>query len=143
MNRSVFYDAVRTSLFAGKLSHSQVEGMDNLLDVWEQHFANDTSIPNPTDHLAYDLGTTFHETARSMQPITEYGEHAYFDKYEPASSSAIPSGATATGFAARAMCRTPAGAMHRRRRCGSTNSTTSASTWSPTRRSAAIPSYLR
>lgn len=83
MNRSVFYDAVRTSLFAGKLSHSQVEGMDNLLDVWEAHFAKDTSVPNPTDHLAYDLATAFHETGRTMQPITEYGEHAYFDKYEP------------------------------------------------------------
>lgn len=83
MNRSVFFDAVRTSLFAGKLTHSQVEGMENLLDVWDRHFANDNSIPNPTDHLAYDLATAFHETARSMQPISEYGEHAYFDKYEP------------------------------------------------------------
>jgi hypothetical protein len=83
MNRSVFYDAVRTSLFAGKLSHSQVEGMENLLDVWDKHFANDNTIPNPTDHLAYDLGTAFHETARSMQPITEYGSVSYFDKYEP------------------------------------------------------------
>lgn len=83
MNRSVFYDAVRASLFAGKLSHSQVEGMENLLGVWERHFDSDNTIPNPTDHLAYDLGTAFHETARSMQPITEYGEHAYFDKYEP------------------------------------------------------------
>jgi hypothetical protein len=83
MNRSVFYDAVRTSLFGGKLSHSQVEGMENLLDVWDKHFAGAGDIPNPTDHLAYDLGTAFHETARSMQPITEYGDHAYFDKYEP------------------------------------------------------------
>jgi putative chitinase len=83
MNRDVFYDAVRTSLFAGKLSHSQVDGMENLLDVWDKYFANDHSIPNPTDHLAYDLGTAFHETARSMQPITEYGQVAYFDKYEP------------------------------------------------------------
>lgn len=83
MDRSIFYDAVRTSLFGGKLSHSQVEGMENLLDVWARHFADDFGIPNPTDHLAYDLGTTFHETGRTMQPITEYGQPAYFDKYEP------------------------------------------------------------
>lgn len=83
MNRSVFYDAVRTSLFGGKLSHSQVDGMENLLGVWDRYFAGGAGIANPTDHLSYDLGTAFHETARSMQPITEFGERAYFDKYEP------------------------------------------------------------
>jgi hypothetical protein len=83
MDRSKFYDAVRTSLFAGKLSHSQVDGMESLLDVWDKHFAGAADIPNPTDHLAYDLATAFHETAKSMQPITEYGQVSYFDKYNP------------------------------------------------------------
>ncbi len=97
MNRSVFYDAVRTSLFRGKLSHSQVEGMENLLDVWDKHFAGAADIPNPTDHLAYDLATAFHETARSMQPITEYGQVAYFDKYEPGTKLGQQLGNTENG----------------------------------------------
>ncbi len=31
---------------------------------------------------AYLFATTFHETARTMQPITEYGGVKYFDKYD-------------------------------------------------------------
>jgi putative chitinase len=33
--------------------------------------------------LAYSLGTLYHETAHTMQPIIERGQRAYFDKYEP------------------------------------------------------------
>lgn len=83
MNRATFYSAVRASLFGGHLSQDQVDGIENLLDVWDAHFAGDTSIPNPTDHLSYDLATAFHETAQTMQPITERGPVSYFDKYEP------------------------------------------------------------
>lgn len=32
--------------------------------------------------LAYMLATAFHETARTMQPITEYGPKSYFNKYD-------------------------------------------------------------
>lgn len=33
-------------------------------------------------HIAYALGTIKHETANTFKPITEYGNRAYFDKYE-------------------------------------------------------------
>lgn len=78
MDRAKFYDYVRGNLFGGSLSKSQVEGMENLLNVWESHF-ND----GPLNELAYDLATAWWETGQTMQPITERGPKSYFNKYEP------------------------------------------------------------
>lgn len=79
INRKFFYDHVRSHLFAGKLSVGQVEGMGFILDVWERdHAARDDRW------LAYALGTAFHETAFTMQPIRERGGDRYFfDNYDP------------------------------------------------------------
>lgn len=33
--------------------------------------------------MAYALATAKHETANTFEPICEYGQRAYFDKYEP------------------------------------------------------------
>lgn len=78
MDRAVFYDIVRASVFGGKLSEDQVQGMENLLNVREQY------IPDmPPHELAYDLATASWETAGTMQPITERGPKSYFNKYEP------------------------------------------------------------
>lgn len=68
MNRRSFYDAVRDSLFGGRLSPSQVEGMESLIDVFETKPGFDRRW------FAYILATTYHETARTMQPIEEYGK---------------------------------------------------------------------
>ncbi|MFG7490133.1 hypothetical protein [Methylorubrum rhodesianum] len=65
LNRAAFYAAVRASLFGGRLTASQVAGMDAILD------AAPTLLG--TTSLGYALATTFHETARTMQPIEEYG----------------------------------------------------------------------
>jgi hypothetical protein len=65
LNRAAFYAAVRASLFGGRLTASQVAGMDAILDVAPSLLG--------TTSLAYALATTFHETARTMQPIEEYG----------------------------------------------------------------------
>ncbi len=43
----------------------QVQGMDAIFDACPAAL--------PTDPLAYVLATTIHETARTMQPIEEYG----------------------------------------------------------------------
>lgn len=45
------------------------------------------NVTNATRHLplkqrAYLLATAYHETAATMQPITEYGGKKYFDKYD-------------------------------------------------------------
>ena len=68
MNRRSFYDEVRDSLFGGRLSPGQVQGMEALIDTFEQHAGFDRRW------FAYIMATTFHETARTMQPIEEYGK---------------------------------------------------------------------
>ena len=67
MNLSSFFNEVRSSLFAGKLAASQVEGMEFLLAQW-----NEIGFTN-RQWLAYALATAYHETAHTMQPIREYG----------------------------------------------------------------------
>lgn len=79
MNRKAFYDYLRPRLFNGGIAGPQVAGMERLLDVWEKFYAKDGS----RNELAYDLATSYHETAWTMQPITERGPRSYFDKYEP------------------------------------------------------------
>lgn len=75
MNRSAFYAGVRKTLFVGGLEQSQVNGLNAILDAVERaHVWSDPAM------LAYPLATTFHETAKTMQPIEEYGHgrgHAY------------------------------------------------------------------
>lgn len=75
IDRDAFYDAIRESLFRGRLKRTEVEGMDAILDGWERDFPG-----GDPDWLAYALGTTFHETARTMRPIEEFGKPAYFER---------------------------------------------------------------
>ena len=55
-------------LFRSTISQSQVDGINTILDAGE-------SVDRR--HLAYMLATAHHETARSMQPIEEYGKGAH------------------------------------------------------------------
>ncbi len=71
MNLEVFFDSVRASVFDGGMSRPQVAGMNVLLSVWQEDYS-----ANDPRWLAYCLGTTFHETAATMQPIEEYGSDA-------------------------------------------------------------------
>lgn len=74
MNRQAFFSAVRISLFSGRLLDHQVKGTEYILDAWERFNLADKRW------LAYILATTFHETARTMQPIKERGGAAYFTR---------------------------------------------------------------
>lgn len=65
MNKQVFFNAIRLSLFK-TLSQSQVQGMEYLL---EESYKHGFTIPE----LAYCLATAYHETAYTMMPIAEYG----------------------------------------------------------------------
>jgi len=87
INREYFFDAVRP-LF-DKLNQEQVDAMDWYFD----NFPEAISIPQ----IAYALATTFHETAHTMEPITEYGSPSYFDKYEPGTSIGDTLGNTEPG----------------------------------------------
>lgn len=68
-DRTIFFDKVRASLFGGKLSQSQVDGMNAILDVAEFSYADWDAR-----WVAYCLATTYHETSSTMQPIEEYGK---------------------------------------------------------------------
>lgn len=68
MDRGHFFDAVRDTLFGGSLSQAQVEGTEALLDACAALQVADQRM------VAYILATAFHETAKTMQPIAEYGK---------------------------------------------------------------------
>jgi putative chitinase len=71
MNRKRFYDLIRGPLFHGTMTQSQVDGLEHLLDYAEHH------TPSlDLRHVAYIFATALHETARTMQPIAEYGQGA-------------------------------------------------------------------
>lgn len=63
MNRDAFFPALRATLFQGRMSQDQVDGVNALLDAapdnWDSHW------------LAYALATAFHETNQTMQPVRE------------------------------------------------------------------------
>lgn len=69
MNRTFFFNFVRTHLFGGKLKQSQVDGLTAILDYWDAKMADDDDR-----WLAYALGTAFHETDTTFGPIAEYGK---------------------------------------------------------------------
>lgn len=56
-------------MFGGKITESQVKGMEAILDEYEANYST-LSL----HALAYILATTYHECARTMQPIEEYGK---------------------------------------------------------------------
>ena len=69
-----FFQAVKP-LFP-TLKQSQLEGVQVLLKAVGK-------LPVP--YQAYLLATSYHETAKTMQPITEYGGKSYFNKYDSGS----------------------------------------------------------
>lgn len=65
MNRNKFFNEIRTSLFNGRLSQSQIDGINFKLDAFDRI--------EDIRWIAYMLATSYHETAMTMQPIEEYG----------------------------------------------------------------------
>lgn len=95
IDRKAFFAGVRKPLF-GSLSAGQVAGMEAILDEWDQRGFTDLRW------LAYMLATAFHETARKMQPIHEYGGKAYFDRrYGPGTPVGKVLGNTVPGDGSR------------------------------------------
>jgi putative chitinase len=66
INKAKFYKKIRQDF--GKLTQKQVEGFEAILDEW------DLSKYSDTRWLAYMLATVWHETAKTVQPIEEFGK---------------------------------------------------------------------
>jgi len=73
MNKTAFYNSIRPSLFKGKISVKQFEGIETIISAFQGNALNDMRW------LAYMLATAFHETAYTMQPIEEYGKGKALD----------------------------------------------------------------
>lgn len=65
MDRAKFFGAVRASVFGGKLSQTQVDGVNAILDEWDSRGLTDDRW------LAYILATPVIETGAKFQPISE------------------------------------------------------------------------
>ena len=68
-NPAAFFDLLRAGLLGPALSPGEVDGCDAILTAVEGL---------PIAWTAYALATAFHETASTMQPVTERGGPAYF-----------------------------------------------------------------
>jgi hypothetical protein len=66
MDSKRFYDMIRASLFGGRLSQTQVNGLEAIL-----RSASDFGLRSDIRQLAYVLATAYHETARRMVPVRE------------------------------------------------------------------------
>lgn len=64
MDKPVFYNRVRSSVFGGALKATQVEGLELIIAEADRRKLNN-------EYLAYVLATTAWETARTMQPVAE------------------------------------------------------------------------
>lgn len=76
MDKKKFFDSVRGPVFGGKLTFQQVSGTDLILDTWATGYVD----RSPPTQLAYMLATAFWESGRTMQPIAEHGNAAYFTR---------------------------------------------------------------
>lgn len=67
---AAFYDNIRRTLFDGSLNQGQVDGI-NLLGNYLRSAKLTKGVE--IEQAAYILATVYHETARTIQPIKEYG----------------------------------------------------------------------
>ena len=75
IDREALFDALRpTGMFGGTLKQGQIDGINVILAEYERRGWEEPYW------LAYILATTYHETARTMQPIKEYGGPSYFHR---------------------------------------------------------------
>lgn len=66
MNKTVFYDYLRTNVFGGRLTPQQFDGIEKILAEWEEKNSD-----KPDYLIAYILGTVALETGRTMHPVRE------------------------------------------------------------------------
>lgn len=65
MDRKLFFDQIRLTLFGGHLTFNQVRGINAILNEWEERGLTDLRW------LAYILATVYHEVGGRMVPVRE------------------------------------------------------------------------
>ena len=70
-DRDSFFQAITATLFNGTMKQTQKDGINVILDEWDANYSGTDSR-----FLAYMFATVFHETAKTMQPIAEFGKGA-------------------------------------------------------------------
>lgn len=73
IDRNEFMASVKASLFHGPITQKQADGMNAIINEFERRLLQDRRW------LAYMLATAFHETARSMAAIEEFGKGRHYD----------------------------------------------------------------
>lgn len=68
LNRAAFFNRLKTFNLYLKLNNGNVESFEAIINEWESKCYNDIRW------LAYIMATVYHETAKTMQPIEEYGK---------------------------------------------------------------------
>ncbi|MDJ0614894.1 MAG: TIGR02594 family protein [Rhizobiaceae bacterium] len=61
-----FFDAVRGTVFGGRLTQSAVDNMNKIVGYWVEDYAD-----HPTNQLAYVLATVLAEVGLNMRPVRE------------------------------------------------------------------------
>jgi hypothetical protein len=84
INRKQFFFNIRQTIFKTGLKQLQVEGVETILNRWEAQGFTDQRW------LAYMLATVYHETAKTMQPIEEYGKGKGYRYGKKIKRSGIP-----------------------------------------------------
>ncbi|MBZ7927036.1 hypothetical protein LAC81_25405 [Ensifer adhaerens] len=69
MNSTMFLAYARRAPFDGRLTLSQIDGMNAILDEWDRRQSTGKVIDNRW--LAYMLASVFHETGGTLQPVIE------------------------------------------------------------------------
>lgn len=90
INHTTFFNEYRKAF--GKMKQDKVTGIELL----GRQMVVDTEITD-LRWAAYMLATVKHECADKWQPITEYGNKSYFDKYETGTTIGKRLGNTAKG----------------------------------------------
>ncbi len=83
LERRTFYDTIRTTLFYGKITSLQFEGIETIFNEWRKRELKDKRW------LAYILATVKHESNNTMQPIEEIGKGKGYEYGLPAKNGKI------------------------------------------------------
>jgi len=80
IDRDVYFEKVRSEMFAGAMTQQQVDGQNVLIGLWDYQATG--SPMTDLRWLAYLLATVYHECATKMWPVTEYGNQAYLESLD-------------------------------------------------------------